>query len=419
MLNKLKSGFSSWKSIKSAVFTCLFLLCIFQQSSNSQWEKVSKGMGNLTVNALAVRGSNLFAGTISYGVYISKNNGGKWTQTSLNNQTVKTLAVISNKIYAGTPNGIFISTNNGTTWVQTSLSNKNISSLAVNQNIIYAGVSQGSPDGGVYISADYGNSWTQTSLNQNVKTVAVNGDKIYAATFVLFGESKIYLSENGGTDWSPISTSGRLVSAMAFKDDNIYAGCSGGVLPGILLSTNSGSNWLTTLNGTAAWTFEFNGNNIYAGTGNGVYESANNGTSWIIMNDGFNNTNNVYSLSLLNGYLFAGTTSKGVWRRPMETPDNNNQFISAELPGDFLLSQNYPNPFNPNTTIDFQIAVTSFATLKVYDLLGREVEILVNEQLQSGTYSVNWNAANYPSGVYYYKLTAGNYTGTMKMILTK
>ncbi len=93
--------------------------------------------------------------------------------------------------------------------------------------------------------------------------------------------------------------------------------------------------------------------------------------------------------------------------------------INSELPQSFSLSQNYPNPFNPKTVISFQLAVNSFASLKVYDLLGREVATLVNEQLQPGTYEVDWDGSGFASGVYYYKLSAGDYTETRKMVLIK
>jgi hypothetical protein len=93
--------------------------------------------------------------------------------------------------------------------------------------------------------------------------------------------------------------------------------------------------------------------------------------------------------------------------------------ISSEVPDQFSLSQNYPNPFNPSTIIRFKIKDSRFTTLKVFDILGREVATLVNEQLKPGTYEADWNASNYPSGVYYYKLLATDYTETKKMILIK
>ncbi|MCL4511680.1 MAG: T9SS type A sorting domain-containing protein [Bacteroidetes bacterium] len=88
-------------------------------------------------------------------------------------------------------------------------------------------------------------------------------------------------------------------------------------------------------------------------------------------------------------------------------------------PNDFDLSQNYPNPFNPTTTIKFRVASFGFVSLKVYDVLGREVATLVNERMNGGSYVVTFDASKLPSGVYFYRLIAGNNTAIMKMVLIK
>ena len=83
------------------------------------------------------------------------------------------------------------------------------------------------------------------------------------------------------------------------------------------------------------------------------------------------------------------------------------------------LLESYPNPFNPSTTIKFSITSAAQTFLYVYDILGREVTTLVNQQLQPGTYEVNWDASSSPNGVYFYKLTAGSFIETRKMVLLK
>jgi hypothetical protein len=88
-------------------------------------------------------------------------------------------------------------------------------------------------------------------------------------------------------------------------------------------------------------------------------------------------------------------------------------------PGEFALAQNYPNPFNPATTLMFRISEAGSVSLKIYDLLGREVAVLVNEQRPPGTYSVRWDASRLPSGIYFYRLQAGNRVATKKMVLLK
>ncbi len=93
--------------------------------------------------------------------------------------------------------------------------------------------------------------------------------------------------------------------------------------------------------------------------------------------------------------------------------------ISNIVPSSFALMQNYPNPFNPNTTIRFDIAKSSFVKITVYDLTGRQLEVLAAENLKAGEYEVKWDAAKYSSGVYFYSIVTDNFVQTKKMILTK
>jgi len=90
-----------------------------------------------------------------------------------------------------------------------------------------------------------------------------------------------------------------------------------------------------------------------------------------------------------------------------------------DVPYNFMLEQNFPNPFNPTTTINYQLSTTCFVTLKVYDMLGREVATLINEKQIQGNYSLLFNGAKLSSGVYIYRLFAGNRIATMKMLLLK
>jgi hypothetical protein len=117
---------------------------------------------------------------------------------------------------------------------------------------------------------------------------------------------------------------------------------------------------------------------------------------------------------------WAGLWEGQIWGNnpTLVDPPNNN------LPIEFLLSQNYPNPFNPSTTIRYSIPTSSLVTLKVYDVLGNMVSTLVNEEKPKGRYEVNFsttgeNAYNLPSGIYFYRLQAGSYVETKKMILLK
>ena len=99
--------------------------------------------------------------------------------------------------------------------------------------------------------------------------------------------------------------------------------------------------------------------------------------------------------------------------------------ISSEVPSNFKLYQNYPNPFNPTTNIKFDITRTevrsrkSEVSLKIFDILGKEIQTLVNEQLQPGTYEITFDGSNLSSGIYYYKLISGDFIDSKKMMMIK
>lgn len=94
--------------------------------------------------------------------------------------------------------------------------------------------------------------------------------------------------------------------------------------------------------------------------------------------------------------------------------------ISDGIPKDYRLNQNFPNPFNLSTIIKYELPINSHVTLVLYDILGREIAVIVNEKQSLGIYETQFDAVNYPSGVYFYKLTAeGSIIDTKKMILLK
>jgi hypothetical protein len=190
---------------------------------------------------------------------------------------------------------------------------------------------------------------------------------------------RAYRTTNGGALWLPqaIPTRSHL-NAVAFKghDTGWIAGDEGTILK----TTDGGSTWPGTVSGT-----------MQSLKGIGVVDSL---TQWIA------------------GY--AGTAL-----RSRSTPSTSVPDIVDELPSTFALGQNFPNPFNPSSDIRYLISEFRMVQLAVYDLLGREVAMLVNEAKQPGAYSVRFNASGLASGVYLYRLTAGSFVETRKMIVLK
>jgi hypothetical protein len=118
---------------------------------------------------------------------------------------------------------------------------------------------------------------------------------------------------------------------------------------------------------------------------------------------------------MVDGFALLFTTRTPQLLVDVKEPSGGN----GPLPTEFALLQNYPNPFNPGTRIPFVLQVSGFTSLKVYDVLGREVATLVNEVMQPGSYEVTWEPEGLASGVYFYRLTVSNFTGTRKLLLLR
>jgi len=223
--------------------------------------------------------------------------------------------------------------------------------------------------------------------------------------------------------------------------NNIFAGFTTA-----LADTAGGIGSSGFTNGTAWLQTASFSNRVYANNSDvmlsnpfGIYPlpapPANNVNNWVPNSGSPALTGASFNDPLLAG--FENTTFVGAFGQTNWTADWANfnpqqytptpigvQQISEEVPGRFELSQNYPNPFNPSTGINFSLPVSGFVTLKVYDAVGKEISILVNEIYQAGIYKLSFNASNIPSGVYFYKITVNNtksveWTQTKKMILVK
>lgn len=400
------------------IFLGIIVFCFFLiGSSSGQWVQISNGMGNdKSIRTLTVIGNNIFASVSSpnypytnYGIYLSTNNGISWNQSGLNNVGFVFSSVTSgNNIFVGTyGQGVYLSTNIGTNWIQAGLDTMYIWSLAVSGNNIYAGTSAY----GLYLSTNNGTNWTNIGLyGQVIHSLALNGNNIYAGTENNHG---LFISTNNGSSWNTSVLSNRTVKALAVSGNNIFAGTDSG----LYISTNNGTNWTSSMSVNIN-TINIFGNNIFVGNGTGVYLSTNNGISWLDKSQGLGVSPGIYVFAFMNNYIFLGTWQISVWRRSLSEIIRIKS-LSTEIPTSHSLSQNYPNPFNPSTNIRYQISKNSFVTLKIFDILGKEIETPVNEKQTAGTYEIIWDASKYPSGIYFYKLEAEKFSEVKKMILIK
>ncbi|MBI5472129.1 MAG: T9SS type A sorting domain-containing protein [Ignavibacteriae bacterium] len=229
-------------------------------------------------------------------------------------------------------------------------------------------------------------------------------------------------SSNGGAQWDSVSAFGANTITSLITYQNTFCAAVSGV--GFAVSTDNGASWtlknsgLTNLNINVLYKI---GSTIFACTqGGGIFKTLNLGSSWTPHNEGISNLN-IYSIGVKTPYLYLGSDSGKVYKRLV------SELVSVEdklptVPERITLEQNYPNPFNPTTTIRYQIPEVSGqsrVTLNVYDLLGRAVGTLVNEDKAPGEHSAGFDATHLPSGVYFYRLTVGSFHEVKKMVLCR
>jgi photosystem II stability/assembly factor-like uncharacterized protein len=384
------------------------------------------------VKCLLTSGSNIFAGTYEGGgVFLSTNNGATWTQKSngLLNHNILTIVSNGNNIYAGTWNGVFYSTDNGSNWIQNNdgLQNKWVYSLAVKGTNIFAGT-----DSGFCISTNNGINWTSANnglpYSTKVYSIAMVGENIFAGitSSNFFDNAGLYLSTNYGTSWNKINNGMPTIPiyTLNVNGNNFFAGTMGGVY----VSTDNGSNWTPSgILSSAVFSLALSGNNIFAGTEKGIFLSSNSGINWVQLNDSLINSY-VPSLAIAGNNIFAGTDLNGLcrstdngahWMQVNKGLINSTGSYTNVLPQGFTLSQNYPNPFNPSTVISYSLPSASNVKLIIYNTLGQKIKTLESGYKTAGNYSINFNAANLPSGIYFYKLEAGSFSQIKKMMLIK
>jgi photosystem II stability/assembly factor-like uncharacterized protein len=401
------------------------LVLIISFTASAQWVQI-KYSYTFAINCLLVSGENVFVGTDGGGICRSTLYDTSWTivNTGLASLFVKSFVAIPNNVtggmslFAGTYGGVYLSTNNGTNWtaVNTGLTNTIVLSLIVSDTVLFAGTV-----GGVFLSIDNGANWTaiNTGLtNIFIQSLALCGTNLFAGT-----GSGLFQSTNNGLEWTVCNTglTGYVLSLSCLtnnyaSDTILVAGTSGGVF----LSNNNSINWTDANNGLTELyirSLVISDTNIFVSTSGNIFLSSNIGKSWRSITAGL-----PYSIigfiAIFDKVLFAWTNG-GIWKRPLSEIISSVEQKSFQIPEEFSLSQNYPNPFNPSTTIKFQIPISGFVTLKIFDMLGKEVATLVNEKLSLGSYEKTYDASGLASGVYLYQLKAGGFIQIKKLLLLK
>ncbi len=368
-------------------------------------------------------------------LYFSTDDGESWRADShLPNRLISSISVIDSSVYLMTNGGIFRSSDDGISWDPI---NGGVMDTTYPTILVKAGtniIAATQENGETYLSTDRGTTWANVGRDfPMVKALSSYDSDVFAGT-----SGGVYLSTDDGLHWSNLNDTLVNIGAFAISGASVFAGRVQGGFPvsapplppgGAFRSTDGGATWssydsglssylLAYLPGPQVYSMVSRGSYVYAGADSGVYASSINGSGWTQIDDGLPEVTawNIYSN---DSSIFVGTEFDGILERPLSQVTSIIDKPSFTVPSSFRLFQNYPNPFNPTTTIKFDVARQTRVILDVYDVLGRVVATLVEGEESAGYHEVSFNGSSFASGVYFYRMSAGNFISVRKFLLLK
>ncbi len=425
--------------------------------NGATWTQKNSGLGHFYIKSMHISSDgNIYAGT-GGGIYRSTDNGNSWYQVGVTVALVKGMTISPLNGYIFTlVNGIARSTDNGLSWspMNSGLISYDTRQITIkNDGTIFCGL--GANDNGIlFRSTNNGVNWIRSDTGLAVQTVNGIATDSDGNVYVGIENNGVYKSTNNGSNWFKIGNppSGKL--AFNSVGDLFLASWGGGLwkLPAgdtvwinitgtlypyidcIFIGSNDyiyAAKNRSTDNG-ATWTsLSIPGNNVYSYTENslghlfcgtynygGVFRSTDYGITWESINTALP-TQDVRCVAVDTGsYLYAGPWGYSLYKTTTSTVTSVEE--ERYTPTSFYLEQNYPNPFNPSTTISWQSPASGWQTIKLYDLMGREIETIVSGYYEAGSHSTLYIVnSSLPSGVYFYQLKADEFVQTRKMILLR
>jgi len=280
-------------------------------------------------------------------------------------------------------------------------------------------------DSTIVKTIDGGETWQYITVDNLAVSTIFDLSVVDSLVVIINTFDSVHKSNDGGITWSVIRKTNLLFQTFFDVEFvSVKKGWIVGSLGTILYTDDGGSTWQDQSFNWDDEVFEnidaFDSLTALAVTNLGaIYRTDDGGNNWIeqVPRESLPKLTTVQMIDKLSAYAvgFQGTilkiTNGGVtWLN--ENPNN-------EMPQSYILYPAYPNPFNPSTTIQYHISELSFVTLKIYDVLGREIATLVNEEKPTGNYEVEFDGSKLSSGIYFYRLQAGSFVETKKMVLIK
>lgn len=399
---------------------CVAMLLMVSLFGYGQWKQTSLE-GN--INGLIERNNSLFAAT-SAGLFVSTDGGNSFQTINLPSPSgpkyTYSFTHFGDTLLVSTGQGILMSKDNDTVWTSV------YPSFSYGYLFNFFNVLIDEVSGTFYRSTTKGTSWEQLSTPA---PEFFNYSFTSDSSRIYYGSAKgIFISSDSGATWkksntglkgdtsilSLVSIYGKIIASTNVDTNRIYQ------------SLDSGASWQRIAENPAPGFIKqmfVVGGSIFGNANYGkLYCSTDDGVTWVNVHSGLSNSiSTISSHTVILDTLYIGTgSSSGVWKRSLS--DFGITSVSdrfPEAPENYILKQNYPNPFNPTTNIQFSLRNAGFASVKVFDMLGREVATVVSGEMNGGAHTVSFDAGHLTSGVYFYQLRSGTTVETKRMILLK
>jgi len=409
---------------------------IIYRSTNlgSTWsESVREYITSTHLNSVSFLNSSTGFAFGNSGIVMKTTNGGSnWQNGNLNSSYSFSSSKFLNSSTGYICGGegyymgiVYKTVNGGSSWQQVYLDSAHLNSLSfINENTGWAGGTFGN----IIKTTNGGVNWVRTKMN-SVSAINsiyfVNAQTGFAGVSGTTNTTGIHKTTDGGANWDRVSI--YPTWSMQFIGNTGYAISTYGSIQYLNKSTDLGDNWVNYNTGanSSAKLFFVNNETGWLNSATAFRKTTNGGINWLSQQipGGQVSVLGLYFLDALTGWgvgQYGGivkTVSGGIGIQP----------INSSIPSGYELSQNYPNPFNPMTKLKFSIPLLRGVDgeagrgvlLKVHDILGKEIAVLVNENLKPGTYEIEWDASGVSSGVYFYSLITNEFTQTKKMVVLK
>jgi hypothetical protein len=450
------------KSFIIKLFVIIVSLSVYCSFPSSQWIPQNPGTG-MNINAVDFVNANTgWAAGDNSKIYRTTNGGANWVVITVPGNPVNFTHSVSkelDKMCPGSKNMIFGTTNSGANWFSTFLgTNTSLGAMDEQGGNLYAAYYQFNNAVDTIISANLmrstnnGVNWIQiNTIPMNAQGDPIHGVDIKLGMKFLSNDTGyiatvrgVYKTVNAGLNFTFLPNSPPSPKVVVAGSNNLsstttfYVGVDKPNKLEIHKSTNGGSSWLLLSNIPdpndtkifSAISCPVNTDKVYLTISNrgpgmnpvqdtSVYYSSNGGANWYYQTLPVTNirVNSIDFPDASTGYITGANSTI------LKTTNGGSlvgvQPVSNEIPQQYGLHQNYPNPFNPVTNIKFDITSKGIVKLTVFDIQGLEILTLLNQELQAGSYKVDWNASGYPSGIYFYKLETEQFNQTKKMMLIK